>query len=75
MEHNNITQIIGALAHATDPNTGEVFPPDSPYRNANILSALKVAYEVVKNQKPKIRAPLRLSKTRIDNEIIPMQCR
>ena len=71
MGHHNVVEIIGALAQATHPYTGEVFPTDSPYQNEDILNALKIAHEIIDKQKPKITKTIRLAQTSFDGEVIP----
>jgi len=40
MDHNAALKIIQTLSNGIDPITGEVFPADSPYQNAQIVRAL-----------------------------------
>jgi hypothetical protein len=51
METQKAEEIIRALADGRDPATGETFPPDSPYQQADTVRALFVALEVLKRQK------------------------
>lgn len=51
MEPQKAAEIIRALANGHDPVTGEAFPPDSPYQQADTVRALFVALEVLKRQK------------------------
>jgi hypothetical protein len=51
MEALKAAEIIRALAEGRDPITGEKFPPDSPYQQADTVRALFVALEVLKRQK------------------------
>lgn len=51
MEAQKAAEIIRALADGRDPITGEAFPPDSPYQQADTVRALFVALEVLKRQK------------------------
>ena len=51
MEVQKAIEIICALADGRDPATGEAFPPDSPYQQADTVRALFVALEVLKRQK------------------------
>ena len=43
MEPSEALRIIQSLADGIDPNTGEVFPDDSPYQHPQVLRALFVA--------------------------------
>ena len=40
MDLQKATEIIEVLADGANPITGEVFPPDSPYNNPEIIRAL-----------------------------------
>ena len=51
MEALKAAEIIRALAEGRDPITGETFPPDSPYQQADNVRALFMALEVLKRQK------------------------
>ena len=51
MEAKQAAEIIRFLADGRDPATGEAFPPDSPYQQADTIRALFVALEVLKRQK------------------------
>lgn len=51
MEAQKAAEIISILADGRDPATGEAFPPDSPYQQADTVRALFVALEVLKRQK------------------------
>lgn len=51
MEAQKAAEIIRILADGRDPATGEAFPPDSPYQQADTVRALFVALEVLKRQK------------------------
>ena len=46
-------EIIKMLADGIDPNTGEVFPPDSPYQSVDIVRALHTAEEALKKESQK----------------------
>jgi hypothetical protein len=48
MDNKRAIEIIKMLADGIDPNTGEVFPADSPYQNVNIVRALHKAKEALK---------------------------
>jgi len=43
--------IIKTLAQGVDPNTGEVFAPDSPYSEPRIIRALFTVHEFVRQAK------------------------
>ena len=47
MDHNAALKIIQTLSNGIDPITGEVFPADSPYQNAQIVRALFAAVDVL----------------------------
>jgi len=51
MEAQKAAEIIRFLADGRDPATGEAFPLDSPYQQADTVRALFVALEVLKRQK------------------------
>jgi hypothetical protein len=51
METLKAAEIIRALADGRDPITGETFPPNSPYQQADTVRALFVALDVLKRQK------------------------
>jgi hypothetical protein len=48
MDEKKAIEIIKMLADGIDPNTGEVFPADSPYQNVDIVRALHTAEEALK---------------------------
>ena len=51
-------KIIEALANGTDPSTGEVLPNESPYNNPDIIRALFVVIDHLKNppkKQPKVK--------------------
>ena len=48
MDGKKATEIIKMLADGIDPNTGEVFPADSPYQNVDVVRALHTAEEALK---------------------------
>jgi hypothetical protein len=45
METNQAAEIIQQLADGVNPCTGERFPPDSPYQQADTVRALYLALE------------------------------
>lgn len=59
METLKAVEIIRTLADGRDPITGETFPPDSPYQQADTVRALFVALEVLKRQKHvRVKSPV-----------------
>lgn len=59
MELEKAQEIIQVLADGYDPVTGEVFPPDSPYNNPEIIRALFTILQELKARphKPKKDKP------------------
>jgi len=53
MEINHAIKIISALADGIDPNTGEVFPKNSPYQDPDTLRALFLAIQGLEKMKSK----------------------
>ncbi|MCX6996611.1 MAG: hypothetical protein NTV49_05890 [Kiritimatiellaeota bacterium] len=47
MEPTRAKEIVKALADGRDPATGEPFPPDSPYQQADTVRALYLALEAL----------------------------
>jgi hypothetical protein len=47
MDTTRATEILRSLADGRDPATGEQFPPDSPYQQADTVRALYVALEAL----------------------------
>ena len=45
MDETKTVAILSALANGVNPSTGEVFGPDSPYQQADIVRALFAALE------------------------------
>ncbi|MDR3588505.1 MAG: hypothetical protein P4N41_02460 [Negativicutes bacterium] len=43
MEVSRVKEVLTLLAEGVDPVTGEIFPPDSPYQNPEIIRALFTA--------------------------------
>ena len=54
MELNQTRQIISTLAQGIHPTTGEVFSPDSPYNDPDVIRALFSILDVAKQaRRPK----------------------
>ena len=51
MDKKDTLHIIQTLASGIDPTTGEVFPPDSPYQNIDIVRALFHAARIIEESK------------------------
>jgi len=47
MDYSRVYEILTALADGVDPTTGEVFNPDSPYQQPEVIRALFHAARVV----------------------------
>ena len=43
MNEAQALNILESLANGTDPQTGEIYPPDSPYQRAEVVRALFLA--------------------------------
>jgi len=57
MELRKAQSIVKTLAQGVDPNTGEVFAPDSPYNEPKIIRALFTVHDFVRHaRKPKMSA-------------------
>ena len=55
MELNESRNIVNTLAQGVDPTTGEVFPPESPYNDPEVIRALYSMLEFVKQaRKPRM---------------------
>ena len=50
MEPGKAKEIVTLLANGTDPETGEVYPSDSPYNNPMVIRAL---FELLNNTEAK----------------------
>jgi hypothetical protein len=50
MDESKAHRILSVLASGTDPLTGEVFPPDSPYQAPDIVRALYIAIRALEAQ-------------------------
>jgi len=51
MELNESRNIVKTLAQGVHPSTGEVFPPDSPYNDPEVIRALFSVLDFVKQAK------------------------
>ncbi len=47
MNNTQAFAIIDSLANGVDPETGEVYPPESPYQRAHIVRAMFVARQAL----------------------------
>src|SRR4051794_26276959 len=47
MNDTQALHIVESLANGVDPETGEVYPPESPYQRAHIVRALFVARQAL----------------------------
>ena len=47
MNPSSALHIVESLANGVDPETGEIYPPDSPYQRAPIVRALFAAREAL----------------------------
>jgi hypothetical protein len=57
MEIREAQSIVRTLAQGIDPNTGEVFAPDSPYNEQKIIRALFTVHDFVRQaRKPRMSA-------------------
>jgi hypothetical protein len=67
MDYNTALKIIQTLSDGIDPVTGEVFPADSPYQNAQIVRALFIAIgvleKVIKRNNKRKNLPERAGKS------------
>ena len=50
MKKAQALEILQAVADGIDPNTGEMFPDDSPYHHPQIIRALFVAIKALENR-------------------------
>jgi hypothetical protein len=57
MDEVKALSIVSALANGVNPQTGEVFPDDSPYQTAEIVRALFVAARALQSQPSTRRRP------------------
>lgn len=51
MDDIQASRILSALANGTDPNTGEIYPPDSPYQSPEVVRALFLAIRTLQDRK------------------------
>lgn len=51
MEISEAIKVLQALANGVDPHTGEVFPPDSPYQNPQVIRALFLALRALEGRR------------------------
>jgi hypothetical protein len=57
MEIRKAQSIVKTLAQGVDPNTGEVFAPDSPYNQPKVIRALFTVHDFVRQaKKPRMSA-------------------
>lgn len=56
MDETKSVAILSALAQGVNPLTGEMFEPDSPYRHADVVHALQVALERIRQSDPSHQA-------------------
>lgn len=61
MEIEKAKEIVNLLANGTDPETGEIFPKDSPYNNPAVIRAL---FTVLNH----VRVPKKQSKLNIEEK-------
>ena len=55
MEIREAQRVVKTLAQGIDPNTGEVFAPDSPYNHQKVIRALFTVHDFVRHaRKPAI---------------------
>ena len=47
MEISRVKEVLSSLADGIDPTTGEIFPPQSPYQNPEIIRALFSALQYI----------------------------
>jgi len=65
MELNESRNIVNTLAQGVDPTTGEVFPPESPYNDPEVIRALYSMLEIVKQaRKPRMTVDERRQQNR-----------
>jgi hypothetical protein len=68
MDDKKTLEIVRMLADGIDPITGEVFPAQSPYQNADIVRALHKAAEALNITKRKRSLPARAGKSWEEDE-------
>jgi hypothetical protein len=57
MDDLHVLRVLTALANGTDPNTGEIYPPESPYQSPDVIRALFAATRALENRKSQIATP------------------
>ena len=57
MDDQRALNIVTALANGVNPQTAEIFPPDSPYQSAEIVRALFAAVRAMQARDVKRRRP------------------
>ena len=55
MEVRKAIDILQILADGVDPNTGELFPDDSPYANPDVIRALFTCIQHIKSPPKKVK--------------------
>jgi hypothetical protein len=55
MQLSEGVRILQALADGADPDTGEVFPTDSPYQRPQVVRALMAAVRALERQQERER--------------------
>lgn len=50
MQLENAIKIVNALANGVDIYTGEIYPEESPYQKPQVIRALFMALDVLKNE-------------------------
>jgi len=60
MEQKEALVILEALANGVDPFTGEIYPPESPYQNAETVRALFMAIRELEAKKPRKEKKIKL---------------
>jgi hypothetical protein len=66
MEIRQAHRIVRTLAQGVDPNSGEVFAPDSPYNEPTIIRALFTVCEFVRQAKKPRLTPQDLRRENLD---------
>jgi hypothetical protein len=51
MDTSEAARVLEALAEGVDPSTGEVFTPDSPYQNPQVIRALFLAIRALEGKR------------------------
>lgn len=59
MDEMKALSIVSALANGVNPQTGEVFAPDTPYQTADVVRALFLVVQVLESRsKARPRSPV-----------------